>query len=66
MTSSSPSPHLQPSRRDLLLLLVAIACGIATGLLLWQSNLPVEQAVVAGAGAMAGALQFLDRITTKG
>ncbi|MEU3016168.1 MULTISPECIES: hypothetical protein [unclassified Nocardiopsis] len=61
---SPPSDH-QPARvstRVALLALIALICGAATVLLSLHSGVPTGLALIAGAGAAAGAWKFGDGV----
>jgi hypothetical protein len=64
---STPPPPAPPNRfqltlRDLLILILSLAAGTATGLLLADGQLPIGQSVVAGCSAFAATIFFLDKI----
>jgi hypothetical protein len=50
------------SLRTVVILLLALAAGAVTTVLLWATGVPIVQAVLGGVAASAEALQFLDKI----
>lgn len=62
-TSEPSGPaRLQISVRTAIILLLALAAGVVTTVLLWATAVAIVQAVLGGIASSAGALQFLDKI----
>jgi len=65
-SESSGLVSLQISVRTAIILLLALAAGLITTVLLWTTAVPMVQAILSGIASSAGTFQFLDKITDAG
>lgn len=59
--SREPS-RLQVFLRTVIILLLALAVGAVTSVLLWATPIPMTQAILGGIASGAGAIRFFDKI----
>lgn len=60
VSGSGGPTRLQVSLRAVIMLLLALAAGVVTSVLLWATAVPMAQAILAGIASSAAALQFFD------
>ena len=61
-TGSSGPVGLQVSVRTMIILLLALAAGVVTTVLLWSTAVPLAHALLGGTVSSVGALRFFDKI----
>lgn len=61
-SGSSEPTRLQVSVRTVVILLLALAAGAITSVLLGATAVPMAEAILGGIASSAGALRFFDKI----